>query len=105
MERRTKDPRFHYPTQYQEGATTLIRFAGLIWLQDPQGNDVDLTQFLDHIPHGVFAPCDGDYGIQTVDELAVFESDFDAAKALADALTKHTGLEYTIWYEAESPFS
>jgi hypothetical protein len=67
----------------------VIAFGTDPWLQVAGGDDtaVDLTQFnSSQFPAGVFAPVNSDYGIERLDEDEVFDSDFDAALALAEHL-------------------
>lgn len=78
-----------------------IAFGGSIWLADKSGEPVDLTPYEGTLPHGVFAPVNDDYGIERDDELAVFNTDFDAAGAIRDYLAPITGKTYVIWYDAE----
>lgn len=87
--------------EYRATGDERIAFEGMIWLVDESGEPVDLTPHEGALPHGVFAPVDGDYGIERDDELDVFASDFDAAAAIRDYLTTITGQTYAIWYEAE----
>jgi len=86
--------------QYFGAGDERIAYAGDVWLVGPDGLAVNLEPFEGDLPHGTFAPVNSEYGIQRDDELDIFESDFDAARAIADHLTTITGLDYTIWYEA-----
>ncbi|KZE41399.1 hypothetical protein [Microbacterium sp. T32] len=87
--------------EYRATGEERIAFEGEIWLVDESGEAVNLTPYEGALPHGVFAPVNSDYGIERDDELAVFESDFDAAAAIRNYLTTITGQTYSIWYDAE----
>jgi len=75
---------------------------GEVWLRDATtGEDVDLTPFEGELPHGTFAPVNTARGIEMDDELEVFASDFEAARAIADFLGARTGRTFEIWYDAD----
>lgn len=103
-ERTTMDPE---PRQYQGEDDAVIEYATDCWLQNPAGEKVSLAGY--HSPDmlvthsvcgasdlvdGALSPMNSAYGIERCDECAVFESDFDAAQAVAEKI----GGDLTIWY-------
>jgi hypothetical protein len=52
---------------------------------------------------GVFAPCNGEFGIEAHDDCREYAGDIEAAEALAAHLASITGRTYEIWYEETRP--
>lgn len=90
------------------------------WLQDAAtGERIDLRPFEPTEPRslaaddceciawailpGVFAPCNGEFGIEAHDDCREYAGDFEAAEALAAHLASITGRTYEIWYEETRP--
>lgn len=82
----------------------VIAFATDCWLQDAAGMWINLVPYADKIEHelpNVLAPVNTDYGIERWDEAEVYDSDFEAARAVAELVARESPerVPISIWYQ------
>lgn len=89
----------------------VIAFGTDVWLRHPDGQDVDLFEWLElhedeqqmcpcgslEIVAGAFAPVNSNFGIERCDAGEVFDSDFDAAIAVRNRVAPLA----SIWYHPQ----
>lgn len=94
-------------TQWLGQTDAMQAYATNAWLER-DGEPIDLEDLQPWTPaadpscdqcegmpiHGVIAPTNTEYGIERCDQCEVFESDLDAASALAE----HLGPGLTVWF-------
>lgn len=92
------------PVQWDGSPDALIESETDPWVSDPTGLTVDLVVAgdgvlgecgeLGHFLPGVLAPMNTDEGIERCDACATFDSDLDAARAVATSF----GVGFTVWF-------